>query len=712
MASEPTSGGTRRAVLAATLAAAALVAQQVVGKATRDAFFLSQFQVRSLPWATMAGALIATITVLGYSRRLARLGPAQVVPAAVGASALLLLVEWALSWSAPRLAALALYLHMAAFGPTLVSGFWSLVTERFDPYTARRVMSRVGAGACLGGVAGGALAWGVAGLVPLPAMLPALALVLGVAFLALSELRAACAPPPGSERPDRGADSPSGIRVLWETPYLRDLAVIVGLGSLTETLLDYVLSAEASAALGGGPELLSFFALYHTGVGLLAFLLQSSATPAALGRLGLGGTVSLKPALVAAGSLLGALAPRLASAVLARGAAAALHNSLHRSAYELLYTPLPEPRKRPAKALVDIGVDKLGTALGGALALLAVAAAEDAAQRGLFALAALTSLALLWVCRRLHRGYVAALEASLRSGAVRLLPGDAQDATTLATLAQTGLSLDRPTLLRQLEALRAAGPLDAGPGAAAAEEDFVRRIRALRRTDVQAVRRALLETDAHEPALVPLLIPLLARSELFHDALRALRRAAPRATGALVDALLDPATPQLVRRRIPRVLGACPTPRAADGLLLGLADEHWEVRRSCGLALGRIVERGPELRIPHEVIHAAVLRELAGGAWPEADRRLEHVFNLLALVLEREPVRIASWALRSHDRLRGTALEYLVNVLPEAIRAALWPVLGAASVAAPGARRREDLARELVQGLRGRRTGPHSGPGA
>ena len=60
------------------------------------------------------------------------------VPLALAAGTVLLLGEWGLSLVQPRLAAIAVYLHMAAFGATVVSGFWSLVNERFDPHTARR----------------------------------------------------------------------------------------------------------------------------------------------------------------------------------------------------------------------------------------------------------------------------------------------------------------------------------------------------------------------------------------------------------------------------------------------------------------------------------------------------------------------------------------------------------------------------------------------
>ena len=56
--------------------------------------------------------------------------------------------------------------------------------------------------------------------------------------------------------------------------------------------------------------------------------------------------------------------------MLVRGAQAVLRNSLFRSAYELLYTPLAQERKRPTKAIVDVGVDRLGTAAGSAVVML------------------------------------------------------------------------------------------------------------------------------------------------------------------------------------------------------------------------------------------------------------------------------------------------------------------------------------------------------
>jgi hypothetical protein len=56
---------------------------------------------------------------------------------------------------------------------------------------------------------------------------------------------------------------------------------------------------------------------------------------------------------------------------------------------------------------------------------------------------------------------------------------------------------------------------------------------------------------------------------------------------------------------------------------------------------------------------------------------LDHVFTLRGLVLERDALQLALQALTSGERnLRGTALEYLDNVLPEDLRRALWMHLG------------------------------------
>jgi ATP/ADP translocase len=719
-----TTSGHRSAVVAAMLAAGALIAQQVAGRATRDALFLSTFHVSSLPLVMIAAAVVSALAVLGFSAALSRRSPAQVVPIAIAAGSVLLLAEWGLSLTQPRLAAIAVYLHMAAFGATVVSGFWSLMNERFDPHTARRVMGDITLGASLGGVAGGMLTWAASGLVPVPTMLAVMAAFNVVCLLALARLGLGAETARGAtgeRRPPRG-EAPgalSGLRVMNEVPYLRDLALVVALGAATETLLDFILSSRATATFAAGAPLMSFFALFHTAVGWLGLAVQMSLARPALRRLGLAGTVALRPATVAVAALAGMASPGLGSALIARGAHGVLNNSLFRSAYELLFTPVAERRKRPTKAIVDVGFDRLGTVVGSVLILGLASTLGPPSARVLFMLAAAFALAAVAVSRRLHNGYVAALEDSLRSGVVRLDLADVVDSTTSMTMTRTGLIGDREAILREIAARRSE---TRSLGTRRPEEDAVAEtVGDLRSAEPDVVRRGLRRTEAAEPALVGHIIPLLARNDLFLDALRALRKSATPATGQLLDALLDPRQEVAVRRRIPRVLRRTSTQRAADGLLLGLADPQFGVRRQCALTLARITEREPTITVARAAVFAATLRELqAAPDWGEdepdpgsteesnpevrpqtpAERGLAHVFTLLSLAVEREPLQIAYWAVLGADpNLRGTALEYLENVLPDDVRRALWPHLGARTQApaAAAARSRQKLEQDLLR---------------
>src|SRR5262245_40386265 len=141
-------------VVPATLSAAAMIAFQVGGKATRDALFLSNFPVDTLPAMLVVGAATSILMVVATSHLLSRRGPTAVISAAFGLSAILLLAEWGLNSLQPRLASVVFYIHFAGFGTILISGFWSMISELFDPRTARKVIGRIVSGSTLGGIAG------------------------------------------------------------------------------------------------------------------------------------------------------------------------------------------------------------------------------------------------------------------------------------------------------------------------------------------------------------------------------------------------------------------------------------------------------------------------------------------------------------------------------------------------------------------------------
>ncbi|HET7038821.1 MAG TPA: hypothetical protein VFH97_02975, partial [Gemmatimonadales bacterium] len=167
----PPGGG----VVLGGLTAAAIIGFQTAAKATRDALFLTTYPVAALPTMVIVSALASVALAIVAGRVLTRLGPARVVPVAFGASGVLLVAEWALIAQSRELVAVLFYLHYGALGAVLISGFWSVINERFDPRTAKRVLGWIGAGGTAGGVVGGTLAAQAANVMPVATMLPILA---------------------------------------------------------------------------------------------------------------------------------------------------------------------------------------------------------------------------------------------------------------------------------------------------------------------------------------------------------------------------------------------------------------------------------------------------------------------------------------------------------------------------------------------------------
>jgi AAA family ATP:ADP antiporter len=709
-----------------------MLAAHVAGKATRDALFLTTFPVTRLPNAMVAAAAISLGSAALMARLLTRLGPGRVVPGVFGASALLFVAEWALVRVRPEVAAVLVYLHYTAFGAVLISSFWSMVNERFDPHSARPTIVRIGGFAALGGVVGGLGARLVSEVWTLPSLLLGLSILHGACALCAFGIAAdGRARHPSLQHED--AYGASGLRVLRRTPFLLQMAALVGVVAVLDALVDYAFKVEATGRLADGEALIEFFAIFYTVAGLLAFVLQAGLGSRVLRGLGLGGAMALMPSAVMLAGSAAAVFPRLWSAVLVRGAALALSNSFFRSGFEVLYTPLDLAEKRPTKAYVDVGSQRLGDMAGGGVILLLLFLVPGLPSSVVLALAAaLAGVALLLIVR-LNRGYVRQLATKLRTGSLHLDTGDALDLTTHRALEKSRITIDREELLAHIQELERS---EAGQQRSAdrPQEDhgdtspartldvFFERVRSFASDDPDQVRAALRASEG-DLRLVPHAIGLLVRFDVIDDVLRHLREMAPRCLGQLTDALVGRDQRLLVRRRIPRVLESCEHPRAVDGLVLGLGDPDFEVRLQCARALARLATRDPGLRPSTQAIHAAVERELAldPRSWEQQgrlreetsgepvllagitgtrsiNRCLELVFTLLALELGLDMMRSALVGLHGSDAgLRGTALEYLDATLPEAIREALFPRLPG-SPAHPAPRREgRQLAEELLR---------------
>ena len=672
--------------------AAAVIAQFISGKATRDALFLTSLDATALPMMLIATSVFSMLLVGASARWSRRIRPAVFVPAAFLASALLYICEFAVRSIAPSATAIVVYLHVSGVGPLLASGFWLIASELFDPRTAKQDYGRIGGAGTLGGLAGAVVSERVATLFGVPAMLLVLAGLQIVTALAVRRLALASEATSGAIQaaPDLNvAPSRSGLVTIADQPHLRNLAALVLLGTTSAALLEYLFKVKAVETFGPGDHLLRFFAAYYAVTSLVTFLLQTSSTTAALQRFGLGLTTSTPSIAILAGSLGGLIVPGFGAMLVARAAEAVFRSSWFRTGYELFYTPVSPAEKRGSKPIIDVAVDRLGDAVGGGIVRLAVVFLPAAPSTTILAIAMAISLSAIIVASRLNRWYVQALETSLveRGGAIDL--PYTEDYSMHAVVAA----------MREVRA--AAQTVRSGAGTAVTTQALdpeLDDIVALRSRERNRVLAVLSRESSLGAALIPHVIPLLAWDPVADYALVALRKVAEERIGELTDALLDPNQDDMVRRRLARVFSVAVSQRAADGLLLALDDSRFDVRFQVARSLVAIVESNPGIRLNAERVYQVVQAELAVGrpVWESrrlldgfvsespldefvrdrAGQSLAHVFTLLSLVLPRQALNIAFGSLTTGDtQLRGTALEYLENVLPAGVKQALWPHL-------------------------------------
>jgi ATP:ADP antiporter, AAA family len=702
--------------------AAAVTAQIVSGKATRDALFLTSLDYTTLPTMLIATSVVSLLLVALNARAARRLVPSTLVPAAFAASGVLFVIEWLLRPIAPVSTAVAVYLHISCAGPLLASGFWLVSSERFDPYTAKRRFGQIAGMGTLGGLAGAIVAERVGATLGAPALLPFLAILQFVCAGLVRQLARSLEPRPvaaesgTSTRPGAGAPERSGLRVVAEAPHLRQLAYVVLLGTTSAALLDYLFKAQATETFGRGDHLLRFFAVYYAATSLLTFVVQVSSARQVLERFGIAFSAGAPSLALFAGTGISLLLPGFASLTAARSAESVFRGSLFRTGYELFYTPMRAEEKRAAKAIIDVGFDRMGDAIGGSLVRLMLLLAPAVQTNAILLLGAVVSASAILASRRLKTNYIQTLEKSLLHRADGA--GVHETAASTSTLDIAAIQRYRSARPRTETFESARTPREPLP-------PDVRDILRLKSRNRDQVMQVLARQDGLTPALVPHVIPLLAWDPIAEHAVFALRKVAEEHVGALVDALIDPNQDFAVRRRLVRVFSVCVSQRAAEGLMFGLDDARFDVRFQAARSLTEVIEKNPGVVIDARRVFDVVEREAGVGrpVWESrrlldgvsnaevlspldefirdrAGTSLGHVFTLLALVLPREPLQIAFKSLQTDDQhLQGTALEYLDGILPARIRERLWPYLERRPMTRP-VRPRDEVIADLLRSHR------------
>lgn len=140
----------------------AMTAYNIVQPVTRSAF-IADLGADNIPYVLFASGLLIGFIMQFYSWLAGRLAHRWALPILQLGLTSLLIVFWLLFRGGAAWVSAGFYLFGQILGTLLLSQFWTLANEVYDPRQARRLFGFIGGGASLGGMAGSGLAALVAG---------------------------------------------------------------------------------------------------------------------------------------------------------------------------------------------------------------------------------------------------------------------------------------------------------------------------------------------------------------------------------------------------------------------------------------------------------------------------------------------------------------------------------------------------------------------
>ncbi len=387
-------------------------------KSLRNANYLEHQGVNFLPLAYFLTALLMGFIVNFHSRLQVRIPRRTLIISSLAFFFLTICLFWWLFLHNWKWVPLVFWVWANIFAVVLVTQFWILVNDIFNPREAKRLIGFIGSGAQLGAILGG-LTVGILGKTKASDFL----LLIAAGLLSISILivlfifarQRTGQPEAEGEASKRARDSEkqvkSGFRDAWETvkksPYLKLLAGIMMITIVVSTLIDFQFNKIVDFRVKGGESLTSFFGYFNAGTMAFAFLLQLLLTSNIIRRFGISLTLLFYPLVLlfgAAGIGIWVFAS-LIPPILIKASDKSLAYSLNQSVRELLYIPISVAQKYKSKIFIDMFVNRFAKGIGAVLIVILLLMFNGAVVRALSIVVVLIIIGWIYLNLRVGREY-------------------------------------------------------------------------------------------------------------------------------------------------------------------------------------------------------------------------------------------------------------------------------------------------------------------
>ncbi len=302
------------------------------------------------------------------------------------------------------------FIWVSVFNLFVVSVFWQMNVDLFDPEQGQRLFGVIAAGATVGAIVGSGLTATLARHVPPTVLLLGAAILLEIAVFSVGRLSRLSTtldrrPAAGAVQAPIGGSVFAGITRAFGSPYLLNVSVFLLLFAITSTFLYFQQAAIVGRSFSDRGAQTAFFATVDLLVNVLTLVVQLCLTGRIVLLVGVALTLGLLPALTIVGFGALALLPTIMAVAVFQVLRRAADYAIARPAREVLYTVVPREDRYKAKSFIDTVVYRTGDQLGAWSVALLRAIGFGPAQVSLAAipLAALWLVNALWLGRRQER---------------------------------------------------------------------------------------------------------------------------------------------------------------------------------------------------------------------------------------------------------------------------------------------------------------------
>lgn len=356
----------------------AMTSYNIIKPITRSEF-ISSLGADNLPYVQFTAGVLIGFIMQGYTFVMRAVPRRQIIPVTqIGMASLLVLFWFLFTTIGQDWIAVAFYVLGLILAVLLISQFWTLANDIYDPRQAKRIFGFIGGGASLGGATGAALTAFLVDNIGAKNMLLLSAAIMGICvaivWFVLRREQSAGTSDAAKTGEEEGTGAGEALQLLRSSRHLQVIAMVIAFAAIGAAIIEQQLNMAAAEAKGStnSDAIAQFLAQVTVYLSLIGFVIQVGLTSRIHRVMGIGFALLVLPISLGSTAIIMLMNRALWAPGLARVLDTSLRYTVDKTSREVLFLPLPAELKYRAKPFIDVTMDRFAKGMGALLILVLI----------------------------------------------------------------------------------------------------------------------------------------------------------------------------------------------------------------------------------------------------------------------------------------------------------------------------------------------------